>query len=341
MNLNNSILPLGKLSPDLLSRILAEAPNFDSRLLLAPGIGIDCSIIDLGDRLLAFKSDPITFVTDEIGWYAVQVCANDIITTGALPRWFLPTILLPQGKATETMVTNITSQIFTACRNFEISVIGGHTEITYGIDRPIIIGTLIGELAPGSLVTPRGAKPGHRLLLTKGVPLEATAILAREFSSRLSSFLTTQEIKEASSFLYDPGISVVKDARLAMAAGRVTAMHDPTEGGLAAALWEMAEASGHAIHFNPESVYIPSLSRRICDIFNLDPMSAIASGSLLLAAPLDDAENICQALGRAAIRCKVIGDFIDAPPAVWYNSSLGSTQLPRPDRDEVTKVFEV
>jgi hypothetical protein len=210
-----SSLPVGKLPPDLLAKILSGAPLTDPRVLLGPGVGLDCAVVDLGDRMLVFKSDPITFASEDIGWYAVQVCANDVATTGAEPRWLLATALLPEDHTPPELAEKIAWQIFEACRELGISVIGGHTEITHGIDRPILSCTMIGEVQAGRLVTPRGAVPGDRLLLTKGVPVEAVSIIAREFADRLGDLLSLAEVEDACRHLYNPGISVVLDARLA------------------------------------------------------------------------------------------------------------------------------
>ena len=151
-------LPVGKLPADLLAHCLAQTPVNDPRVIVGPGIGMDCAVVEAGSSLWVIKSDPITFVTDEIGWYVVQINANDIATTGAVPR--------------------------------------GHTEITHGLDRPIVVGALIGEVDRDHLITPRGAQLGDRILLTKGVPIEATAILAREFPDQLSQTLTPEELTQ-------------------------------------------------------------------------------------------------------------------------------------------------
>jgi hydrogenase expression/formation protein HypE len=137
-------------------------------------------------------------------------------------------------------------RIFSACRSLGISVIGGHTEITHGLANPILVATLIGEVERERLITPRGASEGDTILLTKGVPIEGTAILAQEFPNALVK-PSARRITRAARFLYDPGISVLRDAQIAVESGEVTAMHDPTEGGLSAALWELAEASGHSL----------------------------------------------------------------------------------------------
>jgi len=335
-----SNIPLGKLPPDLLARILDRAPIDDPRLILGPGIGLDCAVVALDETCLVFKSDPITFATAEIGWYAVQVNANDIATTGATPRWFIVTALLPEGKTTTETVESISQQVSDACRSLGISVIGGHTEITYGLDRPILIGTMVGEVSRENLITPRGASPGDRLLLTKGIPIEGTAILAREFSNRLKNVCTADEIQEASNFLYDPGISVVRDAQLAIQAGKVTAMHDPTEGGLVNALWELAEACGHTLIFNPEAVFIPLLSKKICKAFEIDPLRTIASGALLFTTSPEDAGAICHALNAGGILCTEIGSVEDGPTRVLQTARQGRVLLPRPDRDEIARILD-
>jgi hydrogenase maturation factor len=333
-------LPLGKLPPELLASIIARAPIDDDRVVLGPGIGFDCAVVDVGPNLLVLKSDPITFATDEIGWYAVQVNANDIATTGAIPRWFMATVLLPEGGTTEELVHRVSDQLFAACRDLGISMLGGHTEITYGLDRPLMIGTMIGEVEHSKLVTPRGASPGEHVLLTKGVPIEATAILAREFPDRLHPALDEGELDRAADFLHNPGISVSRDSQIACGAGRVTAMHDPTEGGLAAALWEMAEASGNSFCINLDRVHIPALSGKVCKVFDLDPLGAIASGALLLTAPPQDAVLIQKALQADGIPCTAIGWIEDGPAAVWDMRGSDRVALPRPTRDEITKAYE-
>ena len=330
-------LPLGKLPFDLLTRLLAQAPIKDSRVLYGPGIGLDCAVVDLGERLLVFKSDPITFATDDIGWYAVQVNANDIATTGATPRWMLATLLLPENATSQELVESIFDQMYRAASALGISVVGGHTEITYDLRRPVLVGTLIGEVDREHLIVPANVRPGDRLLLTKGVPIEGTALLAREFPERLAGVLSEAEMEEAREYLYQPGISVVRDARLAVQSGAVHAMHDPTEGGLAGALWELSEASQQKLIIDPGSVYVPDLPGRICAAFGLNPLATIASGALLLAAAATDAPSICAALQAEGIDCGEIGWVEAGPVGVWQPDGQ---VFPRPARDEIARVYE-
>jgi len=335
------ILPVGKVPREILERLLAQAPTQDPQVVLAPGIGIDCAVVEVADTLLVVKTDPITFATDAIGWYVVQVTSNDLATTGATPRWLLVTMLLPEARTTARLVERISQDVYRACRDIGVTVIGGHTEITAKLARPILVGTLIGTVDRARLVTPQGARAGDRILLTKGVPIEATAILAREFPERARHALSATELRRARAFLRDPGISVLRDARIALQAGRVTAMHDPTEGGLATALWELAEASGRSLTIDRRAVPIPPLAARICQAFDLDPWTAIASGALLLTAPAGDAARIRQAIAAAGIACADIGEVADGPASVWCMGASGREALPRPIRDAIAQVFEM
>ena len=339
--MSESTLPLGKLPPALLAQLIAQAPISDERVLVKPGIGLDCAVIDLGHTLLVFKSDPITFATDEIGWYLVQVNSNDIATTGATPRWLMVTMLLPEGQTTAVLVNEINQQLVAACEEKGISLIGGHTEITYGLERPILIGTLIGEVSHERLVTPQKMSAGDHILLTKGIPIEATAILSREFPKRLHGVLNEQELQQAQNFLTEPGISVLREAHMAVATGEVTAMHDPTEGGLAGALWELAEAGGHRLLIDPAAIPMPDLALRVCRAFGLDPLATIASGALLLTATAVTAPKIQQALTEAGIVCVKIGEvMVGGETAVYQTTPTGQILLPRPERDEIGRVFE-
>jgi hydrogenase maturation factor len=324
-----------------LERLLgAQTALHDPQVLLGAGIGLDCAVVDAGSTLLVYKSDPITFAVDSIGWYLVHVNANDIATTGAVPRWFLVTMLFPEGRTTPEVVEHTVIQVYDACREIGVTVIGGHTEITHDLERPILLGTMIGEVERERLVTPRGLRNGDRLLLTKGVPIEATAILAREFPDRLSHVLRPQEIERARGFLVDPGIDVLPDARTALQAGKVTAMHDVTEGGLSMALWELAIASDHALYVDLSTVHIPPLSDQICRVFGLNPLASIASGALLLGVDASDAAGVRHALEAEGIACMDIGWVAEGPASVWHKSEQRYSRLLRPDRDEIAKVFE-
>ncbi len=334
------MLPVGKLPAEILAKIIAQAPTADSQVLLGPGIGLDCAVLDFGDTCLVLKSEPITFASQQLGWYAVQIAVNDVVTTGALPKWMLLTVLLPGKKTSPGLVEEISAQVFDACRAHNIALIGGHTEITHDLDRPILVTTLLGEVDKTELITPKGAQAGDRVLVTKGVPIEAAALLAREFPNRLADVLSPEEIREAQDYIYTPGISVFRDARTAIQAGQVTAMHDPTEGGIVTALWELAEACGHTILVDPAKIPIPPLARKICAAFDLDPLGAIASGALLLTVTSDSVDAILAALAYGKIPAVEIGIVQDGQSQVIAQTPTGSHPMGKFSRDEIARVYE-
>lgn len=331
-------LPIGKLPPEMLAKITRHAPVFDPRILMGPGIGLDCGIIELDDRYLVMKTDPITFATDQIGWYAVNVNANDIATTGAQPKWIMVTTLFPENLTDETLVSSVSDQLFEACREMDISLVNAHTEITYGISRPIMICAMVGEAAKNQLVTPKGCRPGDAILVTKGVPIEGTAILAGEFGDRLKRFLSDEELAAARKFTHAPGIGISRDARIAVNAGKVTAMHDPTEGGISSALWELANASGYRLRIDPGRIPVPPLSAKICSFFGLNPLNTIASGALLMTVDPLDKHRIQRALETEGIPCVEIGEVSAEQDAAVIIDAQG-TKLAWPERDEIGNVF--
>jgi len=337
-----SALPLGKLPPELLDGLLKRYVTPDPRVILGPRVGEDAAVIDFGDRYLVAKTDPITFATDQIGRYAVNVNANDIACCGAVPRWYLATLLLPEGRTSDLAVDMIFDQISSACRRLGVAWCGGHTEITYGIDRPLVIGQMLGEVAPDDLVTTGGARVGDSLILTKGIALEGTCILAREREDELFlTVLSEAEIERCRLFLLTPGISVVEDAQLALDVGGVTALHDPTEGGLATGLWELCQAADIGMVIQEDKIPILPECRAVCDYYSLDPLGLIASGALLIAADPDRAASIVDRLDSGGVDAGIIGTLVDRREGCRIFSPDGQWRpLPWFSTDELTRLFE-
>ncbi len=333
------LYPLGKLPSEYLTRLFDRYVPSDERVILGPGIGHDAAVISFPDRYLVAKSDPITFATEDIGWYAVHVNANDIACTGATPRWFLATLLLPQSGTDETLVDEIFEQIANTCEQLNVALVGGHTEITHGLDRPIIAGFMLGEVAADALIRPDGARPGDVLLLTKGIAVEGTAIIAREREGQLVG-VDRALIQRSQQYLYEPGISVVRDAITATAAGEVHAMHDPTEGGLATGLWELAEAAKVGLVVDEAAIPILPETRVLCEALELDPLGLIASGALLLAVAPHHADDVVAALEAECISAASIGRIVAGEKGVTLHSQGHTLRLPRFDRDELTRLFE-
>jgi len=334
-------LPLGKLSFDILERLLEKYPGVpDERLIVGPKVGEDAAIIDFSDRYLVAKTDPITFAMDEIGWYAVHINANDVAIRGAKPRWFQSAILLPDGGATEGLAEEIFGQISRACRELGVTIVGGHTEITYALDRPIVVGSMLGEVEKGKLVTTSGAKPGDDILLTKGIVIEGTAIIAREKQEDLRKRGYDEDfIRRCMDYLTEPGISVVKDALLANHF-HIHAMHDPTEGGLATGLYEMARASGVGMFIYGDEIDLLPDSKTLCAEFGLIPLGTITSGSLILAADPENGQRVLEAYANSGIKASVIGRVEEKSFGMKILKDGRMDDLKWSEQDEITRIFE-
>lgn len=311
----------------------------DERIVVGPGIGEDATVIDFGDRYLVAKTDPITFAADRIGWYAANVCANDIAVMGATPKWFLTTILLPEGQADEELVESIFEDLATSCEELGILLCGGHTEITYGLDRPIVCGQMLGEVEPGKLATSSNARPGDRLLLTKGIAIEGTAILATEMRDDLRSQLPIEELDRAAGFLDDPGISVVREAAILTETCTRLAMHDPTEGGLATALRELAAAAGVGLLINREAVPVFPETKELCKVFGIDAWGLISSGALLASVPAPEAGPAIEAVTSKGVACADIGEVKERDFGLRMTIEREVVEVPTFDADEIGKVF--
>lgn len=327
----------GKLAGETLSRLLRQCAadaDADPTVLVGPKVGLDAAAIAVEAGTLVLASDPVTYAVDQIGRYAVHVNANDIFVSGAEPRWMLADLLLPPGKA--NLAERILRQIRDACREIgNVSLIGGHTEMTPGLDRPIVAGFMIGIAPRGRVLTADLVRPGDVLIVTKGLAVEGTAVLAREFGKQLLTALPKATVSRAKRLLDRPGISVADEARIALSCG-ARAMHDPTEGGLLNGLWEMAAAAKVSLHVQPGAIPVLPETQAICEHFNIDPLKLLASGSLLIATAPRNAGKMLKALTAANIPAAKIGIAAKGPAAVH----LGKRKVVRrSNTDDILKVM--
>lgn len=330
-------MDIGKFPPQLLQRLLSGEKVHDPRVLLGPGIGEDAAVIDVGDRLLVAKTDPITFATDAIGWYSVQVNANDIACTGGVPRWYLATILVPE-QFSEDQAEAVFNQVLSACNEMGVVLVGGHSEVTFGIDRPIVMGAMLGELEKGKLVSTGGAREGDSIVITKGIAIEGTAVLAREVETGLNEIGLSQEtIEAAKRCLYEPGISVLKEAQLACAHAEIHSLHDPTEGGLVTGLRELAAASGLGLAVEESSIPVLPECTEICNALNLDPLGLLASGSLLMTLPAPQVPALLACLEGEGIGAYEIGQMIAPEEGLIMIGYQGEVPMPEFPRDELAR----
>ena len=331
-------LPIGKLPTGLLGPLLATLGSTDPNILVGAGLGRDAAAIAFGDRVLVAKTDPITFAGKNAASYLVDVNANDLACLGATPRWLLVTALLPEGITAGEVVTQF-QELDRASRNRGIAVIGGHTEVTAGLDRAILVGFLLGETTPDRLLKPGGAGTGDRLLLTKSLAIEGTALLAVEMEDLLVPRLGYDLVARARSLLDDPGISVMTDARTLLATGGVTALHDVTEGGLAMAVREIAAAGELGAEIDRRAVPVLPETRAIAEELGLDPLGMLGSGSLLVAADPDAVPALIAVGADAGIDVHDLGLVVPAVEGITVRDGEDQAPMPRFDTDEVSRAL--
>jgi len=333
-------LPPGKLPPELLASLLASIES-DPSVVVGPGIGRDAAVVRFADRLLVLKTDPITLARDEIGWYAAHVNANDIACMGATPRWMLVTTLLPEHDTTSALVERIFAGLREGCDAVGVRLVGGHTEITAGLDRPIMVGLMAGEAELEQLVDPSSAGAGDTIILARGIAIEGTAILAREMAETLAGQVDQAIIENASRLLHDPGLSVVPAARILRDAlgPQLHALHDPTEGGLATGLRELGAATGLGLAVDGDAIPIYPETQALCDALGIDPLGLIASGALLAVVAPEGVSTALAALHEAGIPAAAIGRLTADPHEATLTTNGTTAPLPSFPVDEIARFF--
>jgi hydrogenase expression/formation protein HypE len=332
-------LPAGKLPSWLLRKVLPGSPR-DPDILVGPGIGRDAAAIAVGERVIVAKNDPITFASEGGAAHLVEVNANDVACMGATPRWLLVTALLPYG-FTPADVLNQFAELRETCRHRSVELIGGHTEIVPGLERPILVGMMLGDASPHELLRPGRAQPGDVLLLTRGLAIEGTALLARERADELRELIGEEILDAAERLIVDPGISVVAEAEIARRSGEVTALHDPTEGGLASAVREMATVSGAGVEINAEAVPILAETRAVAEALGIDPLGMLASGSLLIATRPEGVPRIVHDIEAAGIPISIVGRLTDDPQEASLIFGGNRRPLPEFAVDEVARLLSL
>ena len=329
----------GKVPRDSLSRIVFRHTGaLNRRLLLGPALGEDAAIVRMQGKLLIMTTDPITGAQENAGWLSVHVNANDIATRGAKPVWFLCCLLLPEHSGTNVL-EQIMSQVDEAAREISVTVAGGHSEITPGLHRPIIVGSMIGEITTGKYVSTSGAKPGDKIILTKTIGLEGTAILAYDLQEKLTHLLGDDVVHRAKAF--SRRVSVVRDAMIAVKTGGVHAMHDPTEGGVICGLWEIGEASRTGMVVEESRIAVAPETESVCGALGLDPLRVLSSGSLLITARPGNASRITKTLQQSGIAASVIGEITKAEKGRVFVKRDGTrVKLEPPARDELYRVLD-
>ena len=325
-------LRTGKIPGDFLAQLLAELPVAPPELRLGPRVGEDACAIEIPGGVLIAATDPITLSSEEVGRLAVIVNANDVAVTGGRPRWFLSVVLVPPG-TDESVVRGLFEAVQGALAEVGAVLVGGHTEVTSVVTRPVVVGQMLGLAEADGVMATGGVVAGSVIVQVGLVPVEGAALFAREAAGRLG-VLDSAALAAARDAFDHPGISIVEPALLAARLGAV-ALHDPTEGGLAAGLHELAARLGRPPPDRPRGRALVRARRRRMSGAGRRPVGHARLGTLLAAFPAELAEQALQALAEQGHPVAAIG-------TAEFGSGMSDRDgrpIPWPDRDEVDRVL--
>ena len=329
-------MKIGKVPESVLKRsVLKQIKTKRPEVILGAGIGEDCAAIALeSDEVMVLSTDPITGTTADTGRWAVMISANDIASSGAEVIGMLICAMLPPD-ITEQEIRAVMEQIESTCEELKIQVVGGHTEITDGVVRPILTVTGIGKVKRDKLLATKGARPGQDIVITKWIGLEGTAILAKEREEMLLKRFPRHMIDEAKT--YEEMLSVIPEAATAMKSN-VSAMHDITEGGVFGALWEMAESAGVGLTVDLKELPVKQATVEICNFFDINPYELMSSGSMLIVT--DKGHDLVRELEKAHIHGAVVGKITDSNDRIVVNGEE-TRFLEPPKTDELYKALAI
>lgn len=328
-------LEIGKIPENVLKRsVFKQIRHRREEVLVTPGVGKDCAMVALApDEVMVLSADPITGTVHDIGRLAVNITANDIAASGAEVLGIMLTILLPEGMR-EIKLRQLMQEIEGCCREFDIEVIGGHTEVTAAVNQPVVTVTGVGKIKRDEITTIAGLEPGDELVMTKWAGLEGTAILASDREEALAARYSTDFLAGAKEWLQQ--ISIVEDAKIAKSVG-VSGMHDITEGGVFGALWEFASASGVGVEVDLKKIPMKQETIEICEFFDLNPYMLMSSGCLLIGTKKGN--EVVDRLKKAGIPAAVIGRAVSGNDKIIINGEE-KRYLEAPKADEYYKACQ-
>lgn len=327
-------MKIGKLpEPVLIRSVLKQVKHRREEVLVGPAVGQDCAVLQVaGDEVLVMSTDPITGTVKDLGSHSIHITANDLAASGAEPVGVMLTMMLPDT-VEEPEVRKMMQDAEEVCRQLNIEVLGGHTEITNVVRQPLISVTGVGKIKRSQVITTLQIQPDQDVVVTKWIGLEATTILAKEREEELRKRFPAGIVDTAISF--DRYLSVVPESKIAMGHG-VTAMHDITEGGVFGALWEMASGAGVGLEVDLKKIPIRQETVEICQYFDLNPYQIMSSGSMMIVT--DDGHELVRKLEAAGIHAAVVGRTNSSNDRILRNGE-DIRYLDKPQPDELYKVL--
>ena len=329
------MLKVGKLDNKLLSEaVISKIKCKRPEVLVHAGVGEDCATIDFGQYECVMSTDPITASVRDIGRLCIHISANDIASNGIEPIGIMLAVMLPVG-TTEDDIKHIMGQAAEAAAECNIEIIGGHTEITRAVNRPVIVSTAVGRGLARQSASARAMKPGDAIIMTKTAGIEGTGIIARDYENELAPVLSQDEQEHAKKLLSN--VSVVKEGIIAGRLG-THGMHDITEGGLLGAIWEMCNIAGQGALIDKQKIPTDPISEKICDHFGIDILRLISSGSMLIIAEPEKKDRIITEISSAGISATEIGKIVSLEEGLYIMDGQTRCEIEPPRPDELFKV---
>lgn len=329
-------MEIGKLPNEVLEEIVLDNLKHQrEEVLIHAGIGKDCAVIDFGEKGCIVTSDPITGASKNIGKLAVHISCNDIATTGGEPIGLVLTMLLPKDTTIEE-VKEIIKDASEESKRLNVEIIGGHTEITDAVNKVVLVTTVIGMHDIDKIVGVNpDIKPGDKLIITKAAGIEGTSIIAYDLEEKLKGKISERLIQEGKDL--SRLISVVKDGMIAAENG-AKYMHDITEGGVLGAVWEAAISNNVGIRIFEEKIPVKESTVEMSKLLNINYLSLISSGSMLIISDSESADKIVSELAKEKIDSAIIGEILDSSDVVIAKDGKEKA-IESPGSDEIYKVI--
>jgi len=342
----NQIPEIGKISPGVFNELIFPRLGAKSeKVLVGPQHGVDVGIVEIGDKAVSFTCDPV-FIVPEYGWeraawFAVHILVSDSVTSGLKPKFLSIDLNLPMEMTKEELEI-MWDTMHRECKKLGISIICGHTARYENCHYPMVGGaTVVGIGEKDEYVTPRMAKAGDKIIITKGPAIEATGIFATMFPQLIEKQFGHDFSEKAQQIFYE--MSVVEDAVTAVSVGirnnGVTTMHDATECGIWGGLYELAQAAGLGVTVKKEQIVVEDCVAEICGYFGIDPYASISEGTLIIACRQHKARKVVEALSQKGIKSSIVGELTEPGKGMVLVEGGKEKRLEHPIVDPFWKAF--
>lgn len=325
-------MKIGKVSGNVLKRsVLGKIKTNRSEVLKGAGVGEDCAFFAFSDSdkemLVSCMQEGVIASIGSLS-QLLQKCANNLAAGGAEPFAVMITLLLPE-EAEEPSIKEIMTEAEATCKSFSIEIAGGQTRVTNQVKAPFAIVTGYGKACKERQISLKNVKPNQDIVISKWIGLEGTAILAHENKEKLLERYPAYLVEEAKAF--DRYYSILSEAATAVKSG-VCAMHDVSEGGIFAALWELAEGAGVGLTIDLKKLPLRQETVEVCECLGKNPYQLLSGGSLIMVC--EDGTGLCDALHEQDIPAVIVGRTTGSNDRIIMNDDE-IRYLDRPKQDEV------